>query len=611
MPVSSEPEGSVSKEGNMKILVVGGGGREHTLVWKIAQSPKVSKIYCAPGNAGIGELAECLPIRADDLAGLVRFAQKEKIDLTVVGPEDPLTRGLVDALEKKGLKVFGPKKNAAVLEASKDFAKCIMAKYHIPTGSFKTFTDPEKALAHLEKVGAPIVVKADGLAAGKGVMVCQTKAEARAAIELIMFDKAFGEAGNKLLLEECLTGEEASFLVFTDGRTVLPMPTSQDHKAVYDNDQGPNTGGMGAYSPAPVVDPALFQEAMNRVMIPMVRGMAKEGRPYKGVLYAGLMIHNGRINVLEFNARFGDPEAQPLLMRLKTDLVEIFEAVVNGTLHKIKIDWDERPAVCVVMAEKGYPGSYQKGHIIEGLDQVKRMKDVVAFHAGTALKDKVVVTNGGRVLGVTALGEDIPKAIKKAYQAVGKIGWGTDYCRTDIGQKALKYSGSKTKSTPLVGIVMGSDSDLPIMEGAAKILREFNIPYELMVSSAHRSPQKTAEFARKAGERGFKVLIAGAGAAAHLAGVLAAETTLPVIGVPIDSSSLKGLDSLLAMVQMPSGTPVATMAVGAAGAKNAAILAAQILALNSPTLASALKDFKKILENEVWEKDKKIHTIWP
>jgi phosphoribosylamine--glycine ligase len=609
----------------MKVLVVGGGGREHTLVWKIAQSPKVSKIYCAPGNAGIGELAECLPIKADDIAGLVRFAQKEKIDLTVVGPEDPLTRGLVDALEQKGLKVFGPSKKAAILEASKDFAKRIMVKYHIPTADFKTFTDPQKALAYLEKVGAPIVVKADGLAAGKGVMVCQTKAEAKAAIELIMLDKAFGEAGNKLLLEECLVGEEASFLAFSDGRTVLPMPTSQDHKPIYDNDQGPNTGGMGAYSPAPVVDSALFEEAMNRVMIPTIRAMAKEGRIYKGVLYAGLMINKGQIKVLEFNVRFGDPEAQPLLMRLKTDLVDIFEAVVKGNLHKIKIAWDDRPAVCVVMAEKGYPGSYQKGHVIEGLDQVKRMKNVVAFHAGTALKDKAIVTNGGRILGVTALGEDIPGSIKTAYQAVKKIHWETAYCRTDIGQKALKYAKRKNKSaplvgtvpphvgavTPLVGVVMGSDSDLPIMERVAKTLREFKIPYELMVSSAHRSPKKTAEFARKAEERGFKVLIAGAGAAAHLAGVLAAETTLPVIGVPIDSSSLKGLDSLLAVVQMPSGIPVATMAIGAAGAKNAAILAAQILALNSPSLASALKDYKQHLETEVWEKHKKIHTVWP
>jgi phosphoribosylamine--glycine ligase len=323
------------------------------------------------------------------------------------------------------------------------------------------------------------------------------------------------------------------------------------------------------------------------------------------------MINKGQIKVLEFNVRFGDPEAQPLLMRLKTDLVEIFEAVVNGTLHKIKIAWDDRPAVCVVMAEKGYPESYQKGHIIKGLDQVKRMKNVVAFHAGTALKDKAIVTNGGRVLGVAALGEDIPASIKKAYQAVKKIQWETAYYRTDIGQKALKYAKGKNKSAPLVGIVMGSDSDLPIMDLAAKTLREFRIPYELMVSSAHRSPKKTAEFARKAEERGFKVLIAGAGAAAHLAGVLAAETTLPVIGVPIDSSSLKGLDSLLAVVQMPSGIPVATMAIGAAGAKNAAILAAQILALNSPSLASALKAYKQHLETEVWEKHKKIHTIWP
>jgi phosphoribosylamine--glycine ligase len=324
-----------------------------------------------------------------------------------------------------------------------------------------------------------------------------------------------------------------------------------------------------------------------------------------------LMINDGRIKVLEFNVRFGDPEAQPLLMRLKTDLVEIFEAVVNGTLHKIKIDWDERPAVCVVMAEKGYPGTYQKGRVIEGLDQVKGLKDVVVFHAGTALKDQAVITNGGRVLGVTALGEDIPQAIKKAYRAVGKIRWGTEYFRTDIGRKAIKYAGAKARPTPLVGIVMGSDSDLPVMEGAAKVLKEFDIPYELMVSSAHRSPQKTAEFAREAGERGFKVLIAGAGAAAHLAGVLAAETTLPVIGVPIDSSSLKGLDSLLATVQMPSGIPVATMAIGAAGAKNAAILATQILALNSPSLAAALRDYKARLKAEVEEKDRKIHTIWP
>lgn len=595
----------------MKILVIGGGGREHALVWKIAQSPRVTKIYCAPGNAGISELAECIPIKADDIPALIRFAQSEKIDLTVVGPEDPLTKGLVDAFEKKGLMVFGPRKKAAILEASKDFSKRLMVKYNIPTGSFKTFTDPKSALAGLEKIGVPVVVKADGLAAGKGVIICQTMDEARAAIELIMLDKAFGEAGEKVLLEEYLTGEEASFLAFTDGQTVVPMPSSQDHKAIFDNDQGPNTGGMGAYSPAPVLDQTLFQEALNQVMIPTVRAMAKEGRTYKGVLYAGLMINNGRIKVLEFNVRFGDPEAQPLLMRLQSDIVEIFEAVVKGTLDEIKISWDERPAVCVVMAERGYPGTYQKGHVVKGLEKVKGLEDVAAFQAGTALKEKAVVTNGGRVLGVTALGADIPQAIRRAYQAVKKIHWETAYYRSDIGQKALKYDRNEALTAPLVGIVLGSDSDLPIMEKAARTLREFKIPYELMISSAHRSPKKTAEFARKAEEKGFKILIAGAGAAAHLAGVLAAETTLPVIGVPIDSSSLKGLDSLLAMVQMPSGIPVATMAIGAAGAKNAAILAAQILALNSPALASALKTFKGSLETEIEEKNKKVHTVWP
>jgi phosphoribosylamine--glycine ligase len=595
----------------MKVLVIGGGGREHALVWKIAQSPKVSKIYCAPGNAGISELAECLPIKADDIPALLQFAENNKVDLTVVGPEDPLTKGVVDTFEKKGLKIFGPKGNAAILEASKDFSKRLMMKYGIPSASFKTFTDSKKALAHLKKVGVPIVVKADGLAAGKGVMVCHKLEEAEEAIDRVLIKKEFGAAGNKVVLEECLVGEEASFLAFSDGKTVVPMPSSQDHKAIYDQDQGPNTGGMGAYSPAPVLNEALYKKAMDQVMLPTIRAMAKEGRPYRGVLYAGLMIDKGEIKVLEFNVRFGDPEAQPLLMRLKSDLVEIMEAVIQGSLDKVNVSWDDRPTVCVVMAEKGYPGSYQKGHVIDGLRKAKKIDDVVVFHAGTALKGKEVVTNGGRVLGVTALGVDIPRAIEQAYRAVKKIHWETAYCRRDIGQKALKFSRGSGKSGPLVGIIMGSDSDLPIMEKAAKTLREFNISYEMMIASAHRSPKKTSEFSRRAEERGLKVLIAGAGAAAHLAGVLAAETTLPVIGVPIDSSSLKGLDSLLAMVQMPSGIPVATMAVGSAGAKNAAVLAAQILALSNPTLAADLRAYKERLEKEVEEKDRKVHVIWP
>ena len=595
----------------MKVLVIGGGGREHALVWKIAQSPKVSKIYCAPGNAGISELAECLSIKADDIPALLQFAKNNSIDLTVVGPEDPLTKGIVDAFEKKGLRIFGPRGNAAILEASKDFSKRLMVKYGIPTAAFKTFTDSQKALAHLKKVGVPIVVKADGLAAGKGVMVCHKLEEAEEAIERVLIKKEFGTAGNKLVLEECLFGEEASFLAFSDGKNVIPMPSSQDHKAIFDQDQGPNTGGMGAYSPAPVLDAGLFQKAMDQVMVPTVRAMAKEGRPYRGVLYAGLMIDKGALKVLEFNVRFGDPEAQPLLMRLKSDLVEIMEAVIQGRLDKISVSWDDRPTVCVVMAEKGYPGSYQKGHVIDGLRKAKKIDDVVVFHAGTSLRGKEVVTNGGRVLGVTALGADIPRAIEQAYRAVKKIKWETAYYRTDIGQKALKFGPGTAKPGPLVGIIMGSDSDLPIMEKVAKTLREFNISYEMMIASAHRSPKKTSELSRRAEERGFKVLIAGAGAAAHLAGVLAAETTLPVIGVPIDSSSLKGLDSLLAMVQMPSGIPVATMAIGSAGAKNAAVLAAQILALSNPALAAALKVYKEKLEKEVEEKDRKVHTVWP
>ena len=596
----------------MKILIVGGGGREHALAWKIAQSPRVKKIFCAPGNAGIAELADCRPIPVEDTAGLVALALKEKIDLTVIGPEAPLTLGLADMLEKRGLQVFGVSKKAALLEASKDFAKRVMVKYHIPTAAYRTFTDPRQATAYLEKVGVPIVVKADGLASGKGVMVCQTQAEARAAIELIMLDRAFGDAGNKIILEEFLTGEEASFLAFSDGKNLLPMPTSQDHKPIYDNDLGPNTGGMGAYSPAPVVDEALFQEVMNRVMIPTIRGMAKEGRPYKGVLYAGLMIDRGQAKVLEFNVRFGDPEAQPLLMRLQSDLVDILEAVVSGKIQQVKAVWDPRPTVCVVLAEQGYPGSYKKSHPIAGLAAVKKMKEVVAFHAGTALKEGSVVTNGGRVLGVTAIGADIPRAIKKAYAATAKISWPTAYYRTDIGQKALKFVQRQGhRPGPQVALLMGSDSDLPVLEPAIRTLKQFKIAYEVLVSSAHRSPRKTAEFARKAEERGFKVLIAGAGAAAHLAGVLAAETTLPVIGVPIDSSALKGLDSLLAMVQMPAGVPVATMAIGAAGARNAAILAAQILALNSPSIAEALREFKQRLEAEILEKNKKIHATWP
>ena len=421
----------------MKVLVVGSGGREHALVWKIAQSPKVSKVYCAPGNAGISEQATLVSIQANDLNRLLEFALKEKIDLTVVGPEDPLTRGIVDLFESKGLLIFGASKKAAEIEGSKAFAKEMMKKYHIPTASYEIFDHRNEAVKYIRNQGAPIVVKADGLAAGKGVIVCKTVEEAIHSVDQIMVEKIFGNAGNRVVVEEYLVGEEASYIAFTDGKTILPMASSQDHKPILDGDQGPNTGGMGAYSPAPVVTDEVHEKIVEKILRPVIYGMGEEGRPYKGVLYAGLMIHEGHPKVLEFNARFGDPETQPVLMRMKGDIVPILEACMKGTLSQHKIEWDSRASVCVVMASKGYPGDYEKGKIIEGLKEVSRMERVFVFHAGTTLIDGQIMTNGGRVLGVAGLGEDIPRAIERAYQAVKKISWDGVHYRTDIGQKAL------------------------------------------------------------------------------------------------------------------------------------------------------------------------------
>jgi phosphoribosylamine--glycine ligase len=425
------------KEVFMKILVVGGGGREHTLVWKIAQSSKVKTIYCAPGNAGIAEHAECIPIKADEIKKLASFAHSRAIDLTLVGPELPLTLGIVEEFKRYGLRIFGPDKNAAIIEGSKLFAKDLMKKYNIPTADYATFDSPPEAMSYLRKRGTPAVIKADGLAAGKGVVPVQSLDEAEKVIDSMLTQRIFGEAGNRIVIEDFLTGEEASFIVFTDGHTIFPLPSSQDHKPIYDNDQGPNTGGMGAYSPAPVITEALQKKIMDEVMTPVVRGMAEEGRPFKGILYAGLMINGEDIKVLEFNARFGDPETQPILMRMKTDLVPVFEAIVDEQLEKIAIQWDERPAVCVVMAAQGYPGSYQKGTAIEGLKEIQSIHNVEVFHAGTALQGNRVVTDGGRVLGVTALGDTIAEAIDTAYSAVSRIHWDGAYYRKDIGKKAL------------------------------------------------------------------------------------------------------------------------------------------------------------------------------
>jgi phosphoribosylamine--glycine ligase len=422
----------------MKVLVLGGGGREHTIVWKLAQSKRVDRIYCAPGNAGISELAECIDINPSDYDSLLNFVKYEWVDMTIVGPEEPLSKGVVDAFEKDERRIMGPSREASMIESSKVFAKDFMRKYGIPTAEYRTFTSYLHAEEYVRMKGAPIVIKADGLAAGKGVIVAKTVQEAIDALRLIMKDKAFGEAGERVVVEECLEGEEASYLVFTDGETILPMVSSQDHKRVYDNDEGPNTGGMGAYSPAPVVTPEMEELIMERVMKPVIKGMNREGIRYKGVLYAGLMIKDGMPYVLEFNCRFGDPETQPILTRLKTDLLDIAFSITDRKLSNMSLEWRPEASVCVVAASGGYPGSYEKGKVITGLEDVKRMEGVEVFHAGTAFNNNDIVTSGGRVLGVTSLGASIKDARDLAYAAMDKIHFEGMHYRKDIAGRAIE-----------------------------------------------------------------------------------------------------------------------------------------------------------------------------
>jgi phosphoribosylamine--glycine ligase len=420
----------------MQVLVIGGGGREHALVWKIKQSPKVEKIFCAPGNTGTAELAENIPIAADDIKGLLEFALQKEIGLTVVGPEQPLVKGIVDRFEEKGLRIFGPNARAAELEGSKSFSKDIMKKYGLPTADYKTFNSADSAAKYIENKNCPLVVKADGLAAGKGVLLCQTADEALAAVDSIMGKRSFGEAGDQIVVEEFLEGEEVSVLAFSDGQTVLLMDSAQDHKAAYDGDKGPNTGGMGAYSPAPIFTETMRQKVRDKIMLPMIQAMQQEGRAYKGILYAGLMLTKTGPQILEFNARFGDPETQPLLVRMDSDIIPIFEACIDGTLDKCPLQWKNESSVCVVMAAKGYPDSYEKGKSISGLKDANALPGVVVFHAGTKEQDGEVLTQGGRVLGVTAIGEDTATAISRAYEAVGKIEWDGIHYRKDIGHRA-------------------------------------------------------------------------------------------------------------------------------------------------------------------------------
>lgn len=429
----------------MKVLVIGSGGREHALAWKLKQSPRCSEVFVAPGNPGTANEAGVrnVDIAVDDIDALVAFAQQNDIGLTVVGPEIPLVKGVVDAFEKAGLRCFGPSKDAAQLEASKSFTKDFLARHQIPTAAYQVFTNISNAIEYILERGAPIVVKADGLAAGKGVIVAQTVEEAIAAVEDMLSGNAFGEAGHRVVIEEFMTGEEASFIVMVDGEHILPLATSQDHKARDNGDKGPNTGGMGAYSPAPVVTDSVFDRVMREVIEPTVKGMAADGRPYTGFLYAGLMIdETGAPRVVEYNCRFGDPETQPILMRLLSDLVELCEAALDKRLDQVTAEWDPRAAVGVVMAAGGYPDSYKKGDVISGLDVVDSA-DTRVFHAGTAFDQDKVVTAGGRVLCVTALGEGVAAAQQQAYAGVAKIQWQDAYYRTDIAYRAVAREQQK------------------------------------------------------------------------------------------------------------------------------------------------------------------------
>lgn len=427
----------------MKILVIGSGGREHAICWKIAQSPRCSKLYAAPGNGGMAQIAELADIKADDIAGLLRFARDKKIDLTVVGPEVPLVLGIVDEFQKAGLKIFGPVRELAQLEGSKVYAKELMKEFGVPTADFRVFDDAHKANSYIDSRPLPLVIKADGLCAGKGVIVAKTREEAKDAVRKMLVDKVFGKAGLKIIVEDCLEGEEASIIVISDGKNVIPLASSQDHKRVFDNDRGPNTGGMGAYSPAPVVTDALFRRIMDEVIYPVINGLAAKGKPFKGVLYAGIMVTADGPKVLEFNVRLGDPETQAILPRLRSDLVELMERSVDGKLAGYNLDWDKRSCISVVLASGGYPGDFEKGAEIKGLAEAESIRDAAVFHAGTKIGrregdgNKTFLTTGGRVLNVTALGNDIRDAADRCYEAVGKINFHRMHFRRDIGARAI------------------------------------------------------------------------------------------------------------------------------------------------------------------------------
>ncbi|MGK5094357.1 phosphoribosylamine--glycine ligase [Deltaproteobacteria bacterium TL4] len=580
----------------MKVLIVGSGGREHALAWKMRQSPQVSQVYVAPGNEGMKTHAETVALKSHE--EIIKFVEEQQIQLTVVGQEVYLVNGLSDELEARGHHVFGPSAAAAQLEGSKSFSKDFMKRHNIPTAAYGVFTELLPALAYLKTQAAPYVIKANGLAAGKGVLICLSFEDAEQQARAILEKNAFGDAGRSIVIEAFMQGEEASCFVFTDGSAMVLCPFAQDHKRIGDLDSGLNTGGMGAYIPAPVVTEDVRQKVLEQIVTPTIVGMASEGTPYKGVLYIGLMIENGDPKVVEYNCRFGDPECQPLMMQLKSDLFPLAMATVKGTLASEKPEWHEGAVACVVLASEGYPGSYQKGEIISGFDAhqpAEKEQDYCVFHSGTRLDGSVYRTAGGRVLGVTARAPNLEKALRRSYEVISSIHWkGMNY-RTDIGLKGLlHYRDQRPKNS--VGILIGSQSDLEVARKATAVLEEFKVGYRLAISSAHRTPERTRQFLHDCENEGIEVFIAMAGMAAHLPGVIAAETTRPVIGVPI-AATMQGIDALLAIAQMPPGIPVSTMATN--GSVNAALSAIEILAIRYTDLRARLRLYRMEMKQQV------------
>jgi len=580
----------------MKIALIGNGGRESALAWKIGKSKRLEKLYVFSKNPGILAFGEYVDIDTNDFEKLYNFLKKTGVNYVVVGPEEPLVNGITDYLEERGIKVFGPNRMGAMIEGSKSFAKEIMSEAFIPTASYRVFTDKSSALDYISNLNTfPIVIKFDGLAGGKGVHIATSIDDSKNFLDLVFDDNKFGD-NPKVVVEEFLEGEEVSVFGLTDGKTIKYLPVCQDHKRVFEGDKGPNTGGMGVYGPTSLVNDLLLKEIDEKIFKRLLNTLNKKGIIYKGVIYGGLILTNNGPYVLEFNCRFGDPETQVLMMLIENDMIDIIEAVCESRLDSIDIRFVKGTAICTVLASGGYPGEYKKEYPIYGLERVSS----TLFPSGVTVKNGEWITDGGRVLSVVNIGNSLIDARKKVLQDIEKISFEGMHYRKDIGEKEIKR--------PLVSVFMGSDSDLKIMSNALQILEEFDVPYEINILSAHRTPDTVAKIVKGFRYRNVKVVIAGAGMAAHLPGVIASHTTIPVIGVPIDAS-LGGVDALYSINQMPPGIPVATVSIGSAGAKNAAILAVEILSIFDDTLKEKLNKFRKKQAISVLQKDKLVKEI--